>query len=203
MWHRPSREMLPGQPGGSWVRWWTRWDRLPGRMNRKERGNWACAAHRAGFSRPGLHGEILAEVEQLRESDLVRVIGSLAACKDADSELEIGHFGDIFEQEAVELGSMIGRAGPGWASPAKRKPGRPQVPRTRRPAVTCTYWPGKRTGMCSGISRMTPRPLEQHWAVPAARCDHRRGGFRVRGGFITRPAVWRSGCRRAALPGQR
>ena len=37
-----------------------------------------------------MHGEVIAEPERLRANDLVRVIGLLAACKDADSELRIG-----------------------------------------------------------------------------------------------------------------
>lgn len=41
-----------------------------------------------GFSQPDFHGEIIAELERLRESDLVRVIDPLAVshvCERADS----------------------------------------------------------------------------------------------------------------------
>ena len=44
-----------------------------------------------GFSRPDFHGEIIAELERLRENDMVRVIDSLAVYKDADGELEVEH----------------------------------------------------------------------------------------------------------------
>jgi hypothetical protein len=44
-----------------------------------------------GVSQPKFHGEIIAELERLRESDLVRVIDSLAVYKDADGELEVEH----------------------------------------------------------------------------------------------------------------
>ena len=37
-----------------------------------------------GFSKPDFHGEIIAELERLRESDMVRVIDSLAVYKDAE-----------------------------------------------------------------------------------------------------------------------
>ena len=37
-----------------------------------------------GFSHPDFHGEIIAELERLRESDTVRVIDALAVYKDAD-----------------------------------------------------------------------------------------------------------------------
>ena len=42
-----------------------------------------------GFSQPEFHGEIIAELERLRESDTVRVIDALAVHKDADGEIEV------------------------------------------------------------------------------------------------------------------
>jgi hypothetical protein len=39
-----------------------------------------------GFNHPRFHGEIIAELERLRETDTVRVIDSLAVYKDADCQ---------------------------------------------------------------------------------------------------------------------
>src|SRR5215218_9335522 len=39
-----------------------------------------------GFEHPEFHGEIIEELERLRESDTVRVIDALAVHKDADAE---------------------------------------------------------------------------------------------------------------------
>ena len=61
-----------------------------------------------GFNHPDFHGEVIAELERLRESDTVRVIDSLAVYKDADGELEVEHLSNLTEQEAIELGSKIG-----------------------------------------------------------------------------------------------
>ena len=61
-----------------------------------------------GFSHPDFHGEIIAELERLRESDTVRVIDSLAVYKDANGELEVEHLSNLSEDEAIELGSKIG-----------------------------------------------------------------------------------------------
>src|SRR5881398_2606920 len=61
-----------------------------------------------GFNHPEFHGEIIAELERLRESDTVRVIDSMAVYKDADGELEVEHLSNLSEEEAVELGSKIG-----------------------------------------------------------------------------------------------
>src|SRR5437762_14305611 len=61
-----------------------------------------------GFSHPEFHGEIVAELERLRESDTVRVIDALAVHKDADGELEVQHLSNLSKDEAVELGSKVG-----------------------------------------------------------------------------------------------
>ena len=61
-----------------------------------------------GFKHPDFHGEIIAELERLRESDTVRVIDALAVYKDADGELEVEHLSNLTEDEAIELGSKIG-----------------------------------------------------------------------------------------------
>jgi uncharacterized membrane protein len=61
-----------------------------------------------GFSHPDFHGEIIEELERLRESDTVRVIDSLAVYKDKDGDLEVEHLSNLTEQEAIELGSKIG-----------------------------------------------------------------------------------------------
>ena len=60
-----------------------------------------------GFNHPEFHGEIIAELERLRESDTVRVIDALAVYKDAEGELEVEHLSNLSEDEAVELGSKV------------------------------------------------------------------------------------------------
>src|SRR4051812_6883145 len=61
-----------------------------------------------GFPQPDFHGEIIDELERLRQSDTVRVIDALAVYKDADGELEAMHLSNLSEDEAIELGSMVG-----------------------------------------------------------------------------------------------
>src|SRR6201989_3173750 len=61
-----------------------------------------------GFSQPDFHGEIIAELERLRESGTVRVIDSLVVYKDADGELEVEHLSNLTQEEAIEVGSKIG-----------------------------------------------------------------------------------------------
>src|SRR3977135_242705 len=61
-----------------------------------------------GFSQPDFHGEIIAELERLRESNTVRIIDALAVYKDAAGELEVEHLSNLSEQQAIEIGSKIG-----------------------------------------------------------------------------------------------
>ena len=61
-----------------------------------------------GFNHPSFHGEIIAELERLRQSDTVRVIDALAVYKDAEGGMEVEHLSNLSTEEAVELGSKIG-----------------------------------------------------------------------------------------------
>ena len=61
-----------------------------------------------GFEEPDFHGEIIAELERLRQSDTVRVIDALAVYKDADGEIEVAHLSNLSKDEAIELGSKVG-----------------------------------------------------------------------------------------------
>ena len=60
-----------------------------------------------GFEHPDFHGEIIEELEKLRESDTVRVIDSLAVYKDSSGEMEVMHLSNLSKDEAVELGSKV------------------------------------------------------------------------------------------------
>jgi hypothetical protein len=60
-----------------------------------------------GFKHPEFHGEIIAELERLKESDTVRVIDSLAVYKDAQGEVEVEHLSNLTQEEAIEVGSTI------------------------------------------------------------------------------------------------
>src|SRR5438270_6221811 len=61
-----------------------------------------------GFPHPDFHGEVIDELERLRQSDTVRVIDALAVYKDADGEIEAMHLSNLSEDEAIELGSKVG-----------------------------------------------------------------------------------------------
>src|SRR3954469_21568132 len=60
-----------------------------------------------GFNQPNFRGEIIAELERLRESGTVRVIDSLVVYKDAAGELEAEHLGNLSGDEVIELDSKV------------------------------------------------------------------------------------------------
>ena len=142
-----------------------------------------------GFKNPDFHGEIIAELERLRESDTVRVIDALAVYKDADGELEVEHLSNLSEDEAIELGSKIG-ALIGLGIEGEEGP---------RPAP----WPGAEAAAEDGVDVFTDDDawdvledipndsaaalilLEHHWAVPLRDAIARAGGFRIGDGFIS------------------
>ena len=109
-----------------------------------------------GFEHPEFHGEIIAELERLKESDTVRVIDALAVHKDADGEIEVAHLSNLSKDEAIELGSKVG------ALDRSRHRGRGGHVRRRRSGRRGgggrhqRRSPTRRRGTCSRRSRTTP-----------------------------------------------
>ena len=60
-----------------------------------------------GFDKPDFHGEIIAELERLRETDTIRVIDALAVYKDAEGDIAVEHLSNLTADEARELGSKV------------------------------------------------------------------------------------------------
>ena len=63
-----------------------------------------------GFDRPDFSGEVLAELERLRESDVVRVIDLLVVHKDADGVVRRLHHSDLTADDGAGavVGALIG-----------------------------------------------------------------------------------------------
>jgi uncharacterized membrane protein len=61
-----------------------------------------------GFGQGQFDGRIRAELEQLRESDTVRVIDLLAIRKGPDGKVERLQASDLSDDEAIELGAIAG-----------------------------------------------------------------------------------------------
>ena len=142
-----------------------------------------------GFNRPDFHGEIIAELERLRESDTIRVIDSLAVYKDADGELEVEHLSNLSEQEAIELGSKIGALiGLGIDGEEGAEAGAIAGAEEAAEDGVNVFTEQEGWDVLEDIPNDSAAALvliEHHWAVPLRNAIVRAGGFRISDGFIS------------------
>ncbi len=141
-----------------------------------------------GFRHPNFQGEVIAELERLRQNDAVRVIDALAVYKDRTGEIEVEHLSDLSQAEAIELGSKVGAlVGLGIegeeGARAGAEAGAEAAARGTRVFSDETAW-----DVLDDIPNDSAAALlllEHHWAVPLRDAIARAGGFRVSDGFIS------------------
>jgi uncharacterized membrane protein len=141
-----------------------------------------------GFSHPNFHGEIIEELERLRESDTVRVIDALAVHKDADGEIEVAHLSNLTDEEAVELGSKVGALiGLGIEGEEGLEAG--AVAGAEAAADGFQVFDDEDAwDVLEDIPNDSAAALlliEHHWAVPLRDAIARAGGVRLSDGFIS------------------
>jgi uncharacterized membrane protein len=143
-----------------------------------------------GFEHPDFHGEIIAELERLRESDTIRVIDSLAVYKDADGELEVEHLSNLTKDEAIELGTTIGALiGLGIEGEEGLEAG---AAAGAKAAAEGGVHPLSDDDEVWDVLEDIPNDsaaalilIEHQWAVPLRDAVLRAGGFRISDGFIS------------------
>ena len=142
-----------------------------------------------GFNHPDFHGEVIAELERLRESDTVRVIDSIAVYKDANGELEMEHLSNLTEQEAIELGSKIGALiGLGIEGEEGMEAGAIAGAEEAAAHGINVFGDAGEWDVLEDIPNDAAAALvllEHHWAVPLRDAIVRAGGFRISDGFIS------------------
>jgi uncharacterized membrane protein len=141
-----------------------------------------------GFNHPNFHGEIIEELEKLRQSDTVRVIDSLVVYKDAEGELEVEHLSNLTTDEAVELGSKVGALiGLGIEGEAGIEAGA-EVGAAAAAEGFEVFDDSDAWDVLEDIPNDSAAALlllEHHWAVPLRDAIARAGGFRISDGFIS------------------
>ncbi|GAA2852492.1 DUF1269 domain-containing family protein [Actinoplanes cyaneus] len=143
-----------------------------------------------GFRHPDFHGEVIAELERLRQSDTVRVIDALAVYKDEKGAMEVEHLSNLTREEAVELGSKIGalvglgiegetgmEAGAALGAAAADAAGKVAVFEDAQAWDVLAEIPDD--------SAAALILIEHHWAVPLRDAIARAGGRRLGDGFIS------------------
>ena len=140
-----------------------------------------------GFEHPDFHGEIIEELEKLRESDTVRVIDSLAVYKDTEGELEVMHLSNLTNEEAIELGSKVAALiGLGIEGEEGMEAGA-EIGAVAA-AEGIDVFSGEEWDVLEDIPNDSAAALlllEHHWAVPLRDAVLRAGGFRIADGFIS------------------
>ena len=141
-----------------------------------------------GFDHPKFHGEIIAELERLRESDTVRVIDALAVYKDAEGELEVEHLSNLSQEEAIELGSKVGALiGLGIDGEEGMVAGAEAGAAAAQDGIQ-VFSDEEAWDVLEDIPNDSAAALillEHHWAVPLRDAIARAGGFRLSDGFIS------------------
>jgi len=141
-----------------------------------------------GFEHPEFHGEIIAELERLKESDTVRVIDALAVHKDADGEIEVQHLSNLSTDEAIELGSKVGALiGLGIEGEEGMVAGAQAGGEAAADGVS-VFSEEEAWDVIEDIPNDSAAALlllEHHWAVPLRDAIARAGGFRLSDGFIS------------------
>jgi len=141
-----------------------------------------------GFEHPEFHGEIIAELERLRESDTVRVIDALAVHKDAEGEIEVAHLSNLSKDEAIELGSKVGALiGLGIEGEEGLEAGAQAGAEAAADGIE-VFSDQEAWDVLEDIPNDSAAALvllEHHWAVPLRDAIARAGGFRISDGFIS------------------
>jgi uncharacterized membrane protein len=142
-----------------------------------------------GFSHPDFQGEIIAELERLRESDTVRVIDSMAVYKDAAGNIEVEHLSNLTQDEAIELGSKVGAlVGLGIEGEEGAEAGAAAGAQEAASEGIHPFDDAEEWDVIEDIPNDSAAALillEHHWAVPLRDAIARAGGFRISDGFIS------------------
>jgi uncharacterized membrane protein len=141
-----------------------------------------------GFERPNFHGEIIEELERLRESDAVRVIDSLAVYKDRSGNVEVEHLSNLSEDEAIELGTKVGALiGLGIDGEEGFEAGA-EAGAEAAATGAAALSEDEAWDVLEDIPNDSAAALlllEHHWAIPLRDAIARAGGFRISDGFIS------------------
>jgi uncharacterized membrane protein len=142
-----------------------------------------------GFSHPEFQGEVIAELEKLRDSDSVRVIDALAVHKDADGNIEVAHMSNLTKEEAIELGSKVGAlVGLGIEGEEGAEVGAQAGAAAAADGGVQAFDEEEAWDVIGEIPNDSAAALlliEHHWAVPLRDAIARANGFRIADGFIS------------------
>ncbi len=141
-----------------------------------------------GFSEPNFHGEVVAELQRLHETGTVKVIDALAVYKDSAGEIEVEHLSTLTQDEAVELGTVVGAlVGLGIEGEKGFEAGAEAGAEIAKDGIS-VFDEDEAWDVLSEIPNDSAAALillEHHWAVGLRDAVYRAGGFRISDGWIS------------------
>ena len=140
-----------------------------------------------GFNQPDFRGEILEELERLRESDTVRLIDAIAVHKDAEGEVLTLERSDLSDDEAADFGATVGALiGLGAAGEEGMLAGAEAGAAATADGVHVLS-DEESWDIIEDIPNDSAAAImlvEHHWAIPLRDALLRAGGFPISDGFI-------------------
>jgi uncharacterized membrane protein len=141
-----------------------------------------------GFPEPNFHGQIIAELERLRETGTVNVVDALAVHKDTDGNAEVMHLSNLSDEEAIELGSKVGALiGLGFEGEEGMAAGALAGAAAAADGIQM-YSDEDAWDVLDDIPNGSAAALvllEHRWAIPLRNAVASAGGFRISDGFIS------------------
>jgi uncharacterized membrane protein len=142
-----------------------------------------------GFKSPEFHGEIVGELQRLRDDDMVRVIDAVAVHKHPDGEITTLKMSNLTLDEKVELGAKIGALiGLGATGDVEGAEEMALAGAELAESEGIDLLPEDQWDVLEEIPPDTAAALiliEHHWAVGLRDAVARAGGFRIGDGFIS------------------
>ncbi|HXV93721.1 MAG TPA: hypothetical protein VD813_10515 [Pseudonocardia sp.] len=138
-----------------------------------------------GFPRPDFQGEILAELQRLKDDDMVRVVDALAVYKDAAGEVTGLKESQLTAEEMAEFGAVVGAlvgVGSGVGAEAGAEAGM-EMAAERGGAFGEDAWDA--LAEIPEESAAALILLEHRWAIPLRDAISRAGGVRLASEFIS------------------
>lgn len=140
-----------------------------------------------GFDQPDFQGEVLAELQRLRDNDLVRVIDGLVVQKDADGAVSTLRHSQLDAAELSDFGAVVGAlVGLGAEGPGGAEPGAElgaQAVDERGGVFDEDAWDVLAEIPDDSAAALVL--LEHRWAIPLRETIARAGGRRLASEFIS------------------
>ena len=142
-----------------------------------------------GFEHPDFDGQIIEELDRLKESGAVNVIDALAVHKDTVGDIEVLHLSNLSKDEAIELGSKVAALiGLGIEGEEGMEAGAILGAEAAAEDGIDVFSDEDAWDVLEEIPNDSAAALlliEHHWAVPLRDAIASAGGFRISDGFIS------------------